>query len=56
MTTPEFNNLRSENFAKSIKQANWATKSDIANSVTQTGSKIVVWKLYKIGKTIGNIW
>ena len=34
--TPKFNKLRSENFAARLKQANLATKSDIANFVNKT--------------------
>ena len=33
ITTPGFNKLKSENFAARLKQANLASKSDIANFV-----------------------
>ena len=36
ITTPEFNKLTSENFAARLKQANLASKNDIANFVNKT--------------------
>ena len=36
ITTPEFNKLTSENFVATLKQANLAGKSDIANFVNKT--------------------
>ena len=36
ITTPEFNWLRAKTYAARLKQANLATKSDIANYVNKT--------------------
>ena len=36
ITTPEFNKLTSENFAVRLKQANSASKRDIANFINET--------------------
>ena len=36
ISTPEFNNLTSENFAARLKQTNLASKSDIANFANKT--------------------
>ena len=49
ITTPEFNKLTSENFAVRLKQANLASKSDIANFVKKTSFD---QKLKHLNKTI----
>ena len=36
ISTPEFNKLTSENFAARLKQANLASKSEIANFLNMT--------------------
>ena len=36
ITTPEFNNITLENFVARLKQANLASKSDVANFVNKT--------------------
>ena len=42
ITTPEFNKLTAESFAARLKQANLASKSDIANFVNKTDFDIQV--------------
>ena len=43
ITTPEFDKLTSENFAARLKQANLASKSDIANFVNKTKKEKNEW-------------
>ena len=40
ITSPEFNELTSENFTARLKQANWETKTDFDNKLTSFNRKI----------------
>ena len=51
ITTPEFHNLTAENFAARLKQANLASKSDIANFIKKM-NKNELNELSKKGKAI----
>ena len=47
ITTPEFNKLTAENFSARLKQANLATKGNIADFVKKTNFDDKLKNLYK---------
>ena len=46
INTPEFNKLTAENFAARLKQANLASKSDVANFVKSSDFDNTLYQMY----------
>ena len=56
ITTPEFNKLMAENFTARLKQANLATKGDIADFVKKTNFNDKIKNLNKLPQINQNIY